>query len=399
VNPQLSNPTPLQVGAAGTLAGWRYRVAGRVVMGMEEEGETYTWNEFHLLDEKGASSTLVHEETERGGEWRLFYLFDPEKPLAAAEAAAKRAGDAVDLGGPPLRVTLVDKSRVLRVEGQAPEGVEEGDVARYFNAEGGGQMVVVSWTGEEVECFRGINLSAEAVAAAFGLPKPSASAPPAAFAFAPAAGTPPATSAKKALGCATVFLAAVVLGASWLSARAGRPSLPLAPAKPALPPAPLAVGSRGEIDGVPVTVEGHAVVEIARVDARFDRHEYHLSDGAGNSWLLAFGAGPGGTNPVLFTRFAPDPPLSPAQAAALRGGATVRLEGIPARVGDLSRVLVMRLEGRDLAAPAGGREFYGFTARSGTHLFLARWNARGLGLYRGRPFPAEAARAFQPPPK
>ena len=59
---------------------------------------------------------------------------------------------------------------------------------------------------------------------------------------------------------------------------------------PALPPAPLAVGSRGEIDGVPVTVEGHAVVEIARVDARFDRHEYHLSDGAGNSWLLAFGA-------------------------------------------------------------------------------------------------------------
>ena len=35
----------------GTLSGTRYRVVGRVVLGMEEGGETYYWNEFNLVDD------------------------------------------------------------------------------------------------------------------------------------------------------------------------------------------------------------------------------------------------------------------------------------------------------------------------------------------------------------
>ncbi|MEI9864534.1 MAG: hypothetical protein WDN00_08275 [Limisphaerales bacterium] len=34
-----------------------------------------------------------------------------------------------------------------RIEGRAPDGVEVGDVANYFNAEAGDMMQVVSWTG------------------------------------------------------------------------------------------------------------------------------------------------------------------------------------------------------------------------------------------------------------
>lgn len=381
------NPTPLRVGMSGTLGGDRYRVAGRVVMGMEEDGVTYHWNEYHLVDDRGASSTLVYEETEAGGQWRLFYLFDPEVPMSAGEAASRRVGDTVEINGMSMRVTLVDESRVDHVEGQAPEGVEVGDVARYFNAEGGNQMTVVSWTGDEVECYRGMDLTPAAVATAFRLPAftpvPS---------FQPQAASGPA-SAKRVIGSAAAFLAIVIAAASWLSSRDHR--LPPGPVKPKLPPAPLAVEKLGTLNGAKVRIEGHSVVEIAQVNALFDRHEYHLMDEQGNRWLLVCGLLPGGKSGFLFTPFAPENPLTPYQAAAIRGGGTVNLDGIPARVTDLCRVLVGRTEGRDLAYPASGNEFYDFTARSGTNLFLVRWNAKGIAFYRGRPLPAaEVLSAF-----
>ena len=72
---------------------------GRVVLGEQEEGETYYWNEFNLESDAGEVATLVYEETERGGEWRLFHLFDPQSPITAADAATERPGDALDLEG------------------------------------------------------------------------------------------------------------------------------------------------------------------------------------------------------------------------------------------------------------------------------------------------------------
>ena len=104
----------------------------------------------------GESATLVYEETEHGREWRLFTLFEPgvSDDRRGRRHQTRRRPD-LNLDGTDVRVTLVDQSRVYHIEGQAPEGVELGDVADYFNAEGGNNMVVVSWTGEEVECYRG----------------------------------------------------------------------------------------------------------------------------------------------------------------------------------------------------------------------------------------------------
>ena len=85
--------------------------------------------------------------------------------MTAADAATKQAGDPLNLDGTAVRVTLVDESRVCDIEGEAPEGVEVGDVARYFNAESGNTMQVVSWTGEEVEYFRGKSLRNSAFSA------------------------------------------------------------------------------------------------------------------------------------------------------------------------------------------------------------------------------------------
>ena len=153
----------------GNLSGKQYRVVGRVVLGEQEEGGTYYWNEFNLESDGGEVATLVYEETERGGEWRLFHLFEPACPMTAADAATKRAGDPLDLEGMHLFVRLVSKSRVYYIEGKAPEGVEVGDVAHYFNAVAGNNMIVVSWTGEEVEFYKGLDLSRLTVSSAFNV--------------------------------------------------------------------------------------------------------------------------------------------------------------------------------------------------------------------------------------
>ena len=164
------NPTSLRVGMQGRLLGTDYRVAGRVVLGMQEGRQTYYWQEFNLVSQTGESVTLVYEPTEAGAEWRCFTLFEPEYPLTAQDAATKPTGACLNLDGTDVRVTLIGNSRVFHIEGQAPEGVEIGDVAHYFNAEGRGARIVVSWTGEEVECYRGDDLSEAAVRAAFNLP-------------------------------------------------------------------------------------------------------------------------------------------------------------------------------------------------------------------------------------
>lgn len=42
------NPTRVSVGMTGTFAGKPYTVIARVVMSMDDGGETHYWNEFYL---------------------------------------------------------------------------------------------------------------------------------------------------------------------------------------------------------------------------------------------------------------------------------------------------------------------------------------------------------------
>ena len=163
------NRTPIHVGMAGEFFGKRYRVAGRIVLGENEGGDTYYWTEFNLVDDKGQSADLVFEESETGAEWRLFVLFEPEYPITAGDARSKRIGDQLNLDGTDVLINLVSRSRIYHIEGQGAEGEDVGDMADYFNAQGGGTRIVVSWTGEEVECYRGMDVSFAMVGKSFNL--------------------------------------------------------------------------------------------------------------------------------------------------------------------------------------------------------------------------------------
>jgi hypothetical protein len=379
------NPTPVKVGMSCTIAGHRYRVVGRVVMGVEDGGETYYWNEFNLEDFDGQSVDLVYEETENAKEWRLFTLFDPQSPLSVAEAAGQRVGDSIALDRQMAEVTLVGESRVYHIEGKAPEGVEVGDRARYFNAEYGNETLVVSWTGDEIEFYRGRDLPVPLVATAFGLPANKFGIVP----YSRGVQSTPGTWVPKAVSICLAGVIVSIAVSSFLSAtsRSGRSVLPV---KPKLDPASLAIGDTGKLEGRSLRVDNHAVIEIAEVDFRYDRHEYDLLDNDGNRLLLIQNSKPDTKDWLLCMPFEPEKPLTPSQAGAQCGGTYVLLNGALARVSDLCQVTVGKMDGLPLTGRTTGATFYGFSAQSISNRFLVRWNDKGIEFYRGNRLPPRA---------
>ena len=371
------NPTALRIGMSGVLNGCRYRVAGRVVLSMEQGGETYYWNEFHLIDDSGQSATLVFEETENGPEWKLFMLFDPVHPLTAAEAARKKVGDVVNLEGAPVPISLVDQSRVCYIEGTAPEGVDAGDIADYFNADDGWRMLVASWTGDEIEFYRGMVLPPGHVAAAFKLPASESEPGPASGAY---VSEPGASSGLivKIIPAVLTALIGFAAYSQWQTTHQRR-----APAKPITRAAPLVTGSSGNLSSISWAVAGHAVVQIAKQGAVYDCHEYHLRDDAGKSALLVCGLTGNPTDWHLLRSASSVPALTPVQAAARRAGALVTLDGRALVIRDLFQAQVLSRDGELPAGVASENVAFGFIARSPADLALVRWTATAIEFYVG----------------
>lgn len=395
------NPTPLRVGATGALNGWRVRVAGRVVLGVEIDGETYHWNEFNLVDGFGRSATLVFEEGEHGPEWKLFKDFMPLRAVTAAEAATKRVGDRVSLDGTPRAITLADQSRVIHIEGTAPEGVEVGDVAHYFNVDTGERMLVASWTGDEIEFYEGNDVPGAAIAAAFNLNSgaPAFSAPTPASSSETSGGS---NTVLKLVGAALVGLILFGFISCSLGGRNSRSASAPPPPKKTAPVLRLATGVSGTIAEKAYTISDHATVEIARVGARHDRHEYSLSGDTGEGAFLINGLTGAPKEWHLFVPVAPTGPLAaltPYEAALRKKGSPLPLAERTLRITELFQSKTLNVD-----RPSGAQTWpplqYGFVARDADNWVIARWTAAGIQFHRGLPLAETAVlAAFGPGPE
>ena len=376
-----SNPTQLQLGMTGILSGKSYRVIGRVVMGVVDDGEIYHWNEFNLQDQAGETVTLVYERTERGGEWRLFNMFEPTSPFSAGDAALKREGDCVDIGEGPTYVQLRDTSRVYYIEGIPPEQVKVGDTANYFNAQSGSRLTVVSWTGDEVEFYHGLTLQRGTVEKAFGIREPQFSN------IVTSVSGPANLDAGKAVAALGVFaLVLMLFGSKAMVFRTRAPAVKILP-----PPAsPLSSGAVGKLGGTNYQIIGHELVDMEEVGLRFTRHEFRLRDGDGNEALLECGITPGASDYYLFSPLHPLEPLTPEQAANVRLGQVVNIDGFVAPVRELFRSTT-----RSPEHPSGWQNAprYCFLARTNSLLLLARWNQAGITFDLGRAVTTKTALA------
>ncbi len=401
-----ANPTPLGIGATGQLDGKRWRIAGRVVLSMQaDDGETYYWNEFNLVNAFGRAATLVFEEGEEGPEWKLFTYFEPLRPLTAAEAAKKSVRDIVSLDGNPARITLVDQSRVCHIEGTAPEGVEVGDVANYFNVDTGARMLVASWTGDEIEFFEGHDLAPSQVAEAFNVTVRTGPA------FRELSHSDDEESGVPLSGAALKFVMVALMAVvsfGYCSFNRGprhvtrSVATPAPPPKQAAPPLRLTPGTSGTIAQKTYTLDSHASIEIARVGARHDRHEYSLISDTQDRAYLIQGLTGGPKEWHLFVPLAATgalASLTPHEAATRKKGTPVPLEGRTVHIAELFRSKTVGVDGPGDRALWPALQ-YGFLARGSTDLVIARWTETGIQFLRGEPL-AEIAvlAAFGPGPE
>lgn len=394
------NPTRLRIGMHGVFAGKDFRLIGRVVMGVEIEGETYYWNEFNLQSDAGDTAMLVYEEFEGGATWRLFTEFEPEYPMTAAEAVLKQVGDVINLTGEDVRVTLVDSSRVYRVEGVAPRDAKVGSVDNYFNAELRDKMLVVSWTGKAVEFYQGITLSATAVAKAFRLTEVGPAATRLPFSFdrqAPLGGSGSSdySSALKFTMQAVVVVAVflMIFGRGLFSGTMTREAPPVKRISAATQP--LVIGAEGRWNETKFRIITHAVVEIAEPGVIFDRHEYTLADDFGTTALLVCGDAPGATDWTLYAPLAPLLPPTSFESAAKKSGDVVNVDGVTATITELFQSTVKSADALELPSIRAGDVSFGYAARGEYNSLFARWDNASSHFYRGKKVsPREFAAAF-----
>jgi len=380
------NPTRLRIGMHANFGGKDYRLIGRVVLGETEDGETYYWNEFNLKTKGGSYADLVYEETERGGEWRLFTMFEPEYPLTATDAATKRVGDSINLTGEDVRITLTSSSRVYRIEGEAPEGIEVGAEANYFNAESGDIMQVVSWTGDEVEFYNGVNLAPGVVRSAFNLPYEVGSSRAGlgnALSSLSGSGSGNYTSGVKfAVQAAFVLFLFFLIFDRGLSCSTEHEASPVKHISAGTPP--LTLGATGKWHDKNYRITTHAVVENARMGSIIDQHEYELTDDYSMKALLVCNSQPDAGDWILFEQFFPLPPTPTAQKMAAKNvGDAVELDGFTGKVNEIFRSTVKQADNEELASLKAGTVFYGLNSTTKNQSLLVRWNKDGIFFYRG----------------
>ncbi len=301
-----------------------------------------------------------------------------EAQLATEELiATKEVGQPINLEGTDLKITLVDESTVYYLEGRVPEGVQVGDVAQYFNAEGRNCFCVVSWTGNEVEWFKGHDLSYQEVATGFNLPVSQ----PLTMGLENSGGGSwfQANPNLIKVVVAATMLVVIAFGAKSIVSGGSRraASVPLQTVK--LPAAAPKDGTTVSLRGVGYVVGGHAAAEIATAKHRYQQHEYWLKSEDGKEALLIYGFKPGQKTWTLFTPVAPPTAMSPAIAAAKTPGQTVQLELHQVQVREMFQASAR--PGQD-GNPA---VFFGFTAEDAGIPFLVRWDAKAVSCYMGSP--------------
>ena len=379
------NPTSLQIGQSGTYRGKTWQVVGRVVLGVVEDGEIYYWHEFNLENRAGENATLVFEKTEQGPEWRWFTQFEPEYPMTAEDAATKQVGDPLNLDGTDVKVTLLENSRIYFTEGKVPEGEVVGAEASYFNAEHGNEMLVVSWTGDIVECYRGWTISGREVREAFGLShSPDLSGVPAGRLNRYGRVETPASQARDVIPKALIgLLAAVLVVLLFITLFPSRSRHYTVVPRVSAPPAPLKVGAAGQLTGVDYHITGHVLMNIGEVGVQFERHEYFLRDSQGGEALLVSSLTPGQRDWVLFTPMTPTRPLTPVQAAAVKLGQIVTVGGMVAPVDALFSATVRETEFHNEPEAEDGETLYGFAGQRDSQYLLVRWNAEAITCFSG----------------
>jgi hypothetical protein len=149
-------------------------------------------------------------------------------------------------------------------------------------------------------------------------------------------------------------------------------------------PPPLTVGVSGKLNGKNYRVTAHAVVEIAEVGAKWERHEYQLTEADGQPALLVCGLKPGDKNWTLFTPLTPLLPPTAKECAAKKLGDMVNVDGVTGPVREMFRSTLRQMDGNFPADWQIGNPNYGYLTPSEYSSLLVRWDQNAIRFWRGK---------------
>jgi hypothetical protein len=272
---------------------------------------------------------------------------------------------------------------VYRIEGEPPDdSLRVGSVANYFNAEASGIMQVVSWTGDIVEYYSGLNLTNDAVEKAFNL-QPASRGVYHRFSGGTASNYGNNSNVWAAVFYVIIagFFFIVVFGRGFSSCAGPREAKPVR--KMTAAALPLVIGTTIKWNGTNYQVTAHVVTEIAAVGSIYDCHEYMLTGDDSNSMVLVCGTAKDAKNWTLYQPLDPLISPTPTQSAAQKIGDIVNVDGIIAVVSELFQSTVRSV---DAVTPVNwhqGEVHFNYLASADHQSLLVSWDHSNVSLYRG----------------
>lgn len=356
-----NNPTALRLGMSGTLFDRTYKICGRVVLSTDVDGERYFWHEFFLKAPGGEEATLVFEETESGPTWRYFEYFEPQNPLSVVDASRITEDTKVTVDAFSGTVDFIGSSTVREIEGEAPEGVSDGDYSQFFNATDK-TILVVSWSNGEVEHYIGQNLTRGIVRSAFGNELPASYKQAAPSVSSSAADTN--TGSRRWGGYIVAAIIAGVVLFQFLPSGERKSSRNFTTRPP--PPIQLDASKPLTLQGRTQRIASTVSIEYATPSFTRQGRLYELTDETGTRSQLLQGVEDNPAKFILLDGLTSNlvTTHTPKQLGALKRAASFDFNTQRHRIVDLFRLRVLRQENGTPDEFTPGKTLYGFVTES-----------------------------------
>ena len=155
-------------GARGTLAQHAYTIESQAIVEVARVSGKHDRREYQLRDETNQRALLVNGLSGGSKEWHLFRLVTPPRDLTPYDAATKRRGAPVNVDGHTLQVADLFQSKALSVEGPDSDAIP-GTVQYGFVAREASDWLIVRWTENQIQFYRGPAVPESDVIAALGV--------------------------------------------------------------------------------------------------------------------------------------------------------------------------------------------------------------------------------------
>jgi hypothetical protein len=142
----------IKLGLDAKIDGALHQVIGRLRLTDHDDEDTWFWDEWLLVSEKGNYVWVQEDE----GKYELQRTFTPTAPIPAD---VLQSGAMLDIDGKNHLVRERSSAGVSFVEGELTWKAQVGDRVQFIDATRGLEHVGVEWTASEIEFFRREKLS------------------------------------------------------------------------------------------------------------------------------------------------------------------------------------------------------------------------------------------------